>query len=209
MIQVDASVFIILCELLALLLAIVAFLIISRMRSRGKLKKAVKALVEQIKQQSKTRTQETGSFLKELYELDEQQLSNAVSNIDKQEKKFFQRLVDVIGFNEVDKIKSIDADLAALIDVYKSLKPKIPEVKTEDSDDTLAEIEKLKKENASLEDELVITKNTMSDMIGEFGNMFGGGSDHELASHEVVDQVKPKSEESSEESVIEEALTDT
>ena len=196
MIQVDASIFIILCELLAISVAIIAFLVISRFRRRGKLRKAVKALVEQIKQQSKTRTQETGSFLQEIYQLDDSELTNAVSMIDKQEKKFFQVLVDVIGFNETDKITSIDADLAALIDTYKNLKPKVPDAKLQDSEQTLEEIERLKKENSNLQEELTITKKTMGDMIGEFGNMFGGGSDHELAKHEVVEQVKPKSEES-------------
>ena len=52
------------------------------------------------------------------------------------------------------------------------------------------ETEKLKQENEKLKGELEDTKTTMNNMVGEFGSMFGGGADHEMAKHEVVEKVE-------------------
>jgi hypothetical protein len=51
------------------------------------------------------------------------------------------------------------------------------------------QIETITAENENLKQELEATKEKMQGMIDEFGNMFGGGSDHELAKHEVVDKM--------------------
>ncbi|MDH3762095.1 MAG: hypothetical protein OEU50_14030, partial [Gammaproteobacteria bacterium] len=47
------------------------------------------------------------------------------------------------------------------------------------------EITTLRHENEELRSELSQAKNSLSDMIAEFGNMFGGGKDHELDLHEL------------------------
>ena len=62
------------------------------------------------------------------------------------------------------------------------------------SDDlkTLKKIAELEKEKAILAEELSVTKKTMDGMIAEFGNMFGGGSDNEMAKSEVVDKLEVK-----------------
>ena len=52
----------------------------------------------------------------------------------------------------------------------------------------------LKKEKAQLSEELAITKKTMDSMIAEFGNMFGGGHDNELAKTDVVGQLESRDE---------------
>lgn len=143
-------------------------------------------LVSQIKQQSKTRTEETGSFLQESYELSDKALTTAIQEIDGQERKFFQKLVDILGRFDTAQITSLDASLAELIDTYKRLKPKAV-----DQDKT--SLEALKIENKNLTEELKITRDTMSNMIEEFGSMFGGGKDNEIDSESVVEQVAKSS----------------
>ena len=76
-----------------------------------------------------------------------------------------------------------------MIDTYKSLDPIAPQAEGSSQAD-LQEIERLKEENARLSEELAITKKTMSEMVAEFGNMFGGGSDHEMAKFEVMEKFK-------------------
>lgn len=51
-------------------------------------------------------------------------------------------------------------------------------------------------ENENLKQELEATKKKMQDTIADIGNMFGGGSDHELAKHEVVDKLMANDENS-------------
>jgi hypothetical protein len=91
---------------------------------------------------------------------------------------------------------AMDAAVAELVEPYKNLKPKIPEPEVSENEiSALKQLETVTAENEKLKQELEETKNKMQGMIGEFGNMFGGGSDHELAKHEVVAQVKDISED--------------
>ncbi|MFT5504667.1 MAG: molybdopterin converting factor small subunit [Gammaproteobacteria bacterium] len=189
MFEINPAIFILLCEAVGVLSIVCTWLIVVKIKKQSQMQKAAGALVSQIHQQSKTRTEQTGSFLQEIYQLEDAELAKAVKTIDQHEKKFFQVIIDAFAKNETDRIKSIDADLAELIDTYKTLKPKKEKLDISDSEATLAELERLVKENASLREELAITNKTMADMIGEYGNMFGGGSDHELEQGDIVEKV--------------------
>ena len=59
----------------------------------------------------------------------------------------------------------------------------------------MAKIEELTESKIKLKEELATTNATMGNMIAEFGNMFGGGADHELAKYEVAKKVGVKSED--------------
>ena len=61
--------------------------------------------------------------MQEAYDLSDTELTVAVKNIDKQERRFFQKLVDVLSRSEPSQITSLDASVAELVDTYKSLKP--------------------------------------------------------------------------------------
>jgi len=193
MIEVNAAIFILLIE--ALILALVSFtaVIFFVIKKRTRKRKAIALLVSQIKKQSELRLNETGSFLEEIYQLSDEDLAKAVKSIDKSEKQFFQKLIDSYLTEDTAVISSMDASVAGMIDTYKELKPKLPEVDNsiaEERDDLLEKIQKLEESNEKLNEELGITKTTMSNMISEFGNMFSGGSDHEMASFEVVDKLE-------------------
>ena len=152
-----------------------------QIKAKSKLRKAVEQLVSQIKQQSKTRTAEAGSFLQETYGLSDSELISAVEEIDKQERRFFQKLVNALAKSDSNLITSLDASVAELVDTYKSLKPKAVEA-IPDATDSVGDIkeyeaviEALKIKNEDLNEELIITRETMANTIKEFGSMFGGG----------------------------------
>ncbi len=193
MIEVNVALFILLIECLAG--ACLALLLIMYISSRRKNRRrwAISQLIAQIKKQSEIRTSETGSFLQDIYQLEGTDLKKAVDSIDKGEKNLFQKLIKGYLTDDAEIITSIDASVAELIDIYKNLKPKVEEVNvtSEAELDLLTkQIEELQASNKKLADELSITKTTMSNMTAEFGNMFGGGADHELANFEVTEKVK-------------------
>jgi len=195
MFEVNASLLILLVEGLALSLIVIALIFVVVTKRRRRKRGAIAQLVSQIKKQSALRTQETGSFLQEIYQLEDEELSKAVRAIDKSEKDFFQKLIDSYLTDDPALITSIDAAVAGMIDTYKDLKPKQPEVDTsigDELDESRKKIRMLEAANEKLKEELGITKETMAGMIAEFGNMFGGGSDHELANFEVVEKVEEK-----------------
>ena len=200
MIEVSAILFILVAEGFFLLLLLVGLLLFLMARARKKRIKAVMQLSDQLKQQSQVRHEQTGSFLQEIYQLEEAELTKAVNEIDKQEKLFFQKIVDIFYHNNLSQVPTLDASLAQLIDTYKSLKPKERPV-VEQSPEAVKEMKELKeansklqKSNAQLTEELAITKKTMDSMISEFGNMFGGGHENELAKTDVVGKLESKDE---------------
>ena len=211
MISINAAYFILLVEAVVVLVAVLLAVIALGQRNKRKKRKAVAQLVAQIKKQSEVRTQETGSFLQDIYQLEDTELKEAVATIDKSEKNLFQKLVKSYISDDPVLVSSMDAAIAELIDTYKELKPReqIIEKGSEENERLLGdEIAKLREENGSLKHELEITKETMSNMIGEFGNMFGGGADHELASFEVVEKVGGSASDPDSETDVLEEVTD-
>ena len=198
MIEVNAALFILLIESLAVVSIVLVLILVLAMRKRRRKQAAIAQLVSQIKKQSELRTQETGSFLQEIYQLEDKELAKAVKTIDKSEKQLFQKLVDSYLHLDPELIVTIDAAVAGMVDAYKELKPKAPEIDNSADDERealLKQVQQLEESNEKLKEELSITKSTMSNMISEFGNMFGGGADHELASYEVVEKVEEKTTE--------------
>ena len=193
MLEVKAIYIILLAEGFGVAVLLLILMICQRVRIYRRKRKAVKQLISQIKHQSKIRNEKTGYFLQQNYNLEGGELKQAVNTIDKQEKKFFQKIIKMFLEGDTELVKTMDAALAELVDTYKDLKPKITEVKdSAELDEVLQEIEALRAENERLETELDNAKQKMEGMIGEFGNMFGGGKDHEMAKHEVVEKVVEK-----------------
>ena len=193
MIEVSTILFTLLIEGFVILLIILLVWSFLAFKRNSRDKKAAFTLVEHIKDQSETRLQHTGSFLNEKYRFEGDELKNAVEAIDKSEKKFIQNIINVYLKRDADGLISMDASMADLIDTYKSLSPIMPDAETmaalEGGENHTAELEQLRETNARLSEELSITKETMGNMIAEFGNMFGGGAEHELAKHEVLEKV--------------------
>ena len=154
-------------------------------------RKAVQKLVKQIKHQSSVRLEKTGSFLSEKYRFEGDELKRAVKSLDKSEKKFYQKLILMYLKRDSESLSSMDSSVSELIDSYKSLSPVMPD--TADADALLAEmieeLERLRVDNAELSEKLIESEAAVNDMVNEFGNLFGGGSDNDLANHEVVEKM--------------------
>jgi hypothetical protein len=172
-----------------LLISLIAVLWI-QIRSKSKQRQAVKQLVSQIKTQSKARSEETKSFLHEVYDLSDKELAVAVAAIDKQEKFFFQKLIDTLNFSDISQITTLDSTVVKLIDTYKSLRPKQVEASAKaGADNNTDDLNTLRVENATLAEELKITRETMASVISEFGSMFGGGKDNKLEISDIANKV--------------------
>ena len=189
MLEVNRILFVLVLEGLALFAASTLWLSMLAILRRKRRARAIGQLAEQIRHQSSLRREQTGAYLKAIYQLEDDELHDAVNAIDRQEKLFFQHLIDVIYHEDDEQIAVLDAALAELIDTYKNLRPR-ELVRVEAGPELLAENEELRQSNEKLRDELTITRETMSSMLAEFGNMFGGGADHELARHEVVEKLR-------------------
>lgn len=195
MIEISPMVIIFLAEACAVLLLALLVVIGLQIRTRRRQQKAVAQLVAQIKQQSKTRLEASGFFLQGIYQLNEAALKSAVQTIDAQERKFFQKIINLYLGNDVDLIASMDASVAELIDTYKSLKPAKSESQdSEVSGDSLAQLQALQLKNKKLTEELAVTKKKMTDMIEEFSNMFGGGKSQDPATPVAADEADKAAE---------------
>ncbi len=199
MIEVSTVLFSLLVEGFVALLIVISVSLFLLYKRKNKDTGAVKKLVDQIKQQSKIRLEKTGSFLSEKYRFEGNELEKAVKAIDKAEKKFMQKMINVYLKRDTHGLISMDACVAELIETYKELSPVMPDAEmlaemaaeiNDQSEGLTEEIENLKELNEKLTNELGITKETMGNMIAEFGNMFGGGKEHELESDAVIDKVK-------------------
>lgn len=205
MIEVSALVITLISEAIVALLIIVSVGIFIGTKRKRKDRKAAMKLVTQIKKQSQTRLQQTGSFLSEKYSFDGDELKKAVKAIDTSEKKFMQKVINMYLKRDAKSLAAMDASVAELIDTYKSLSPIMPAADEQPSAQSpdAEELERLYESNARLTQELAKAKEAMNNMTAEFGNMFGGGQDHELAKHEVMDKVVEKKPEEDDDMGIE------
>ncbi len=190
MTEIPTWLLIVMVEALALLVLVLGAWMFISIRGVRRRRQAVDKLVRQIRQQSKLRLEETGSFLEEKYRFEGDELSKAVEQVDKAEKLFFQRVINLYLKRDDDRLQSLDAWVAELIDVYKSLSPVMPAAgESAPDEETRQKLTELEARKQALEEELKITKTTMGNMISEFGNMFGGGHDSPLDKSKVVEKM--------------------
>ena len=184
MLEVNAIYYILLVEGFGLLLFLILagiLIAVFRLRRKGR---AIRDLAARFNKRTQLRGEQTGAFLQAVYHLEDQDLHHALQDIDKHENDFFQLLVASLRGGKSVHIASLDGALNKLIESYKCLQPRADEHKAE-VQEGLQDIAILRNENDELRSELSVAKNKLSDMIVEFGNMFGGGKDHELDLHEL------------------------
>ena len=187
MLEVNAIYFILLVEgfILSLVLLLVWLLVtlIRRRRKRGD----IADLAAAIKGRSSLRKQQTESFLQVVYQLEGDELRTTLSDIDKHETDFFKHLIESLYQGKRAQVSTLDTALDNLIKAYKCLQPRV-EVLQED-DEVVEEVSTLRGENEELRTELAVANDKLSDLITEFGEIFGGGKDHKLTLQEVMDKV--------------------
>ena len=127
MIEVSTLLFSLIVEGFLVLLIVLFALVLFNFRRKNTDRLAVHKLIDQLKQQSKVRMEQTGSFLNEKYRFEGNDLKKAVKSIDKAEKKFMQKIINVYLKRDADRLISMDAWVAELIETYKSLSPVMPD----------------------------------------------------------------------------------
>ncbi len=188
MLEVNAIYFILLAEgfvlLLVLLLAWVLVTLIRRRRRRND----IAEIAAGIKSRSASRRQQTESYLQAVYQLEGEELRTTLADIDKHETEFFQHLVESLYRHRRAQITSLDLSLDKLIKSYKCLQPRVETTPREELE-AVQEITTLRGENETLRTDLLVAQNKLGDLITEFGEIFGGGKDHQLTLQEVMDKV--------------------
>jgi hypothetical protein len=186
--EVNAIYFILLVEgfVLSLVLLLV-WLLLTLIRRRRK-RKGIAELAAAIKGRSASRRQQTESFLQVVYQLEGEDLRGTVADIDKHETDFFLHLVESLSRGGRAQINTLDMSLDKLIKSYKCLQPRV-EVPHLEEPEVVQEITKLRGENEMLRSDLCVAQNKLGDLITEFGEIFGGGKDHQLTLQEVMDKV--------------------
>ncbi|MBT8433554.1 MAG: hypothetical protein KJN95_02750 [Gammaproteobacteria bacterium] len=188
MLEVNAIYFILLLEgfVLSLVLLLVWLLVTLVRRRRGR--KTIADFATAIKGRSAAHRQQTESFLQVVYQLQGDDLRNTLADIDKHETDFFQHLIQCLYRGDKAQIKTLDMSLDKLIKSYKCMQPKV-EIPPLEQPEVVQEITTLRGENDMLKGDLSIAQNKISDLITEFGEIFGGGKDHQLTLQEVIDKV--------------------
>ncbi len=188
MLEVNAIYFILLLEGFALLaLILLGWVIFSILRFRGK-RRAIGDLEKRLSKGSKEHAAQVETLLQAVYGLDGEDLQNTLRNILQREDEFNQLLLDSLKRGKKGQVDMLDSALARVIDAYKCLQPRADENSAE-QEQAVAQVTELRGENEQLRCELSLAKNKMSALIDEFGNMFGGGKDHELALEEIKEKV--------------------
>ncbi len=188
MLEVNAIYFILLAEgfvLLSILLLVgVLIVLITRWRKR----KNLAALAAAIRDRSSARNEQSKAFLQAVYQFEAEELDAALDDIHKHETEFFQQLLNCFYRGGSAEFNTLDTSLDTLVKSFKCLQPRV-ETTTQEKPAAVQEIETLRSDNETLRCELSVANNKLSDMIVEFGEIFGGGKDHQLTLQEVMEKV--------------------
>jgi hypothetical protein len=186
--EVNAIYFILLLEgfVLSLVLLLV-WLLVTLIRRRRR-RRYIAELAAAIKGRSVSRKQQTESFLQAVYQLEGEDLRVTLTDIDKHETDFFQHLVESLSRGGRAQFNTLDMSLDKLIKSYKCLQPRV-EISPLEEPEVVQEITTLRGENEMLRSDLSIAQNKLGDLVTEFGEIFGGGKDHQLTLQEVMDKV--------------------
>ena len=188
MLEVNAIYFILLAEGFVLLLILLLVWTLITLVSKRRESRCIAELQARLKNRSQLRGEQTRSFLQTIYHLEGEDLSAALADIDRHEAEFFQHLVASLYRGGRAQLNTMDTVLDKLIESYKCLQPRSESTLPEELE-AVQEIVSLRGENETLRSELSVAKNKLSDTISEFGDMFGGGKDHQLSLHEVVERI--------------------
>ena len=184
MLEVNAIYFILLVEGFVLLLCLILLWIliaVFRLRRRGE---ALRELAARFNRGREQRTGQNEAWLQAVYGLQDDDLSSELHNLNQHEHEFTRLLIASLKRGKSTHIGTLDTALEKLIESYKCLQPRVATISTGD-DEKQQEITSLRSANDELRGELSAANNKLNDMIEEFGNMFGGGKDHELDLHQL------------------------
>ncbi|NNJ92680.1 MAG: hypothetical protein HKP55_13475 [Gammaproteobacteria bacterium] len=178
-------------ELTFLMAGGLALLLINRMVAQGKGKKSVKELMEKIKADREARKMEIRKGLA-AYGLEEDVLEAKVTEIDKRERKFYQRIATMYQKRSDAMLATLNVALEGTTKPYYELDMKLeapPEQPAEEQHAGIepAEMEALQKKNEELQNELAVTMETIGRMLSEYSSMFGSEEDEGLDKDKIME----------------------
>ena len=157
MIEVSKLLLLVLGELLLVGVVISLVIVYQAFSRRRRDRSAVRKLVSRIKEDSGRRESETRKIMQERFGFDGSNLEEIVSRIAREEKAFYQVLIDVYLHHKTDAIQNLCVDYESSVETYRSLEIPKPAASQDLSDEAVEESEAyrlLKDENERLTDEL-------------------------------------------------------
>jgi hypothetical protein len=165
-------------ELLLVSSLLSIFLLTLNLRRKKRDRGAVQQLINEIKEAEGKRQSETQEIFRHRYGIQGEALESLVTDIDRQEKAFYQRLINLYLQHDTEAMATLHLAFQDATEPYRSME--IPQADTEvvpDQGETQSvELERLQQENARLSQELAISKDTLGRMLTEYASMYTGGN---------------------------------
>ena len=160
---------------------LIALVIVRKREGRA----AARKLVSHIKEDEARRQDETKKIIQEQYGLQNEKQEDLFSKIHKEEKLFYQSLINIYLKRDAAALETLHIAFHAATEPYRSIvlsattdieEPDIAVDAAEvvSTEHREAEIERLVSENHQLSEELKTTMETMGRMLKEYATMYGG-----------------------------------
>lgn len=192
MTKIDSLLLLSLGELLVvttlLSILMIAFAVIRRRRDRC----AALRLITRIKDGEAKRSAETENIVQHKYGMAGRALEGLVKNINRQEKIFYQRLINLYLKRDADALATLHIAFEGATEPYRSLELTQGTgvtVPPEDEDQS-AELKRLQEENGRLSQELAISMDTLGRMLSEYSSMYAGGTGEELDKEKMLEMFR-------------------
>ncbi len=188
MLEVNAIYFILLAEGFVLLLILLLVWTLMTLIGKRRKNRRIAELKARLEGRSLRRSEQSRTFLQTICHLEGEDLGVALADINRHEAEFFEHLLASLYRGGRAQLDSVDTAMDRLIEAYKCLRPRSDPTPQEELE-AAQEVASLRVENETLRSELSVAKDRLSDTISEFADMFGGGKDHQLSMHEVVERI--------------------
>ena len=183
MIEVSKLLLLVLGELLLVGIVVSAIVVFQAVSRRQRERSAVRKLVSRIKEDSGRREAETRKIMQERFGFDGSNLEQIVKRIARDEKVFYQVLIDVYLHHKTDAVQNLCVDYESSLETYRTLELSPQSNASDPSEETIERSEAyrlLRDENERLTEELKKTMDTMASMLSEYSMMFSGGTGMEI-----------------------------
>lgn len=197
MIEVSRLLLMLLIELLILSTACAGIVTYLYLAKRRRERAALKNLIATIRQDMERREAETRQVLEQRFGLSAQPLEEAVVKISREEKQFYQTVIDLFLRRDTTALQNFSVDYEKSVEPYRTLAVTLSqEAPAAEPGDEVAnnlsdELLLLREENQRLSDELQLTMNTMGTMLNEYTQMFAGGSESGIDRDKIRQLVTP------------------
>ncbi len=188
MFEINAIYFFLLAEGFVLLLVLLLVWILVAFFGKRRKWRDIAKLKAGLRSGTRRRSEQTKTFLQTVYHLEGEDLNAALADINRHEAGFFEHLVASLYRSGRAQFNALGTAMDKLVESYRCLQPR-SEPASEKELEAVQESATLRGENETLRNELSAANKKMNDMMSEFGDMFGGGKDHQISMSEVKERV--------------------